>query len=216
MDVLPEDHLLDSDDLDLLQEIMNIAFGRAASDLAEFINLFVVLSVPQIKLISADEVCSTLSSEMDEVKRNVSVVSQEFWGNISGSAVLCFPAETEHELISIMGNSDLDVEFDEISTSLAQETLMELGNILTGACSGKLAALLETTVSYSPPFALVNEPLNDAVEQLGFQESEQILVLKTRFTFEGRDLSGLLLIAEQKASFAGIKKALKKFLEQYE
>jgi len=76
MDVLPEDHLLDSDDLDLLQEIMNIAFGRAASDLAEFINLFVVLSVPQIKLISADEVCSPLSSEMDEVKRNVSVVRQ--------------------------------------------------------------------------------------------------------------------------------------------
>ena len=38
---------------DLLQEIMNIAFGRATSDLAEYIDIFVVLSVPHITLLQA-------------------------------------------------------------------------------------------------------------------------------------------------------------------
>jgi len=216
MNVQIEHHHLTADDLDLLQEIMNIAFGRAAADLAEYINLFVVLSVPQIKLISPDKVNSTLSNELDGLKQNVSAVRQEFWGDLNGSAVLFFPAETENELVSIMGNSDLDVEFDEISTSLAQETLMELGNILIGACSGKIASLLKTTISYSPPFAIVNTPLEEAIEQLGFQESDQILVLKTNFTFEERDLSGLLLIAKQESSFAWIKEALKKLMAQYE
>ena len=207
---------LNSDDLDLLQEIMNIAFGRAASDLAEFIDLFVVLSVPRIKLISKNEVITTLFSELSDLNTNASVVRQEFWGDLNGSAVLFFPAETENELISIMGNSDLDVEFDEISTSLAQESLLELGNILIGACSGKIAELLETHISYSPPFASVNEPVQDAFERMGFDDSDHILVLKTSFTFEGRDRSGILLIAEQKESFTWIKQALEKFMAQYE
>jgi len=211
-----DDQMLTADDLDLLQEVMNIAFGRAAADLAEFINLFVVLSVPNIKLISKDEIRPVLSDELGALHDKVSVVRQEFWGNISGSAVLLFPADTEHELVSVMGNSELDVEFDEISTSLAQETLMELGNILIGACSGKIAELLKTHISYSPPYAIVDEPLEEAVEQLGLHESDQILVLKTNFTFEGRDLSGLMLISEQQDSFEWIKAALVMFMAEYE
>lgn len=178
--------VLNSDDLDLLQEIMNIAFGQAAADLAKNINLFVKLSVPDIKQISVSQISSTLASELKEFNRNVSVVQQEFWGDLSGSAVLFFPAETENELVSLMGNNELSVDFDEISTSLAQETLMELGNILNGACTGRIASLLNTSISYSPPFAMINEPLDDAIEELEFHESDQVLVLQTSFGFEDR------------------------------
>ena len=93
---------------------------------------------------------------------------------------------------------------------------MEVGNILIGACSGKLAEILKTHISYSPPFAMINEPLEQAVEQLGLRESEQMLVLKTSFSFEGRDLSGLMLISEQESSFAWIKAALDLFMTEYE
>jgi chemotaxis protein CheC len=36
-----------------------------------------------------------------------------------------------------------------------EETLMEVGNILVGACIGKIAGLLGDTVAYSPPRVLV-------------------------------------------------------------
>jgi len=157
-----------------------------------------------------------MSSELNSHNQNVSVVCQEFWGDFSGSAVLFFPAEIDNQLISIMGSSDMDVEFDEISTSLAQETLLELGNILIGACSGKIAELLETRISYSPPFAMVDEPLGTALDKLELDDSNHILSLKTDFTFEGRELSGLMLIAGQKSSFAWVKKALERFMAQYD
>jgi len=216
MDIQEKDQTLGAEDLEILQEVMNIAFGRAAADLAKFINIFVKLSVPHISLISKSEISETLRSELEGMDQNVSVVRQDFWGDLTCSAVLFFPAHTENEIISIMGTDELNVEFNEISTSLAQETLLELGNILIGACAGKIAQLLETNVSFSPPFAAINEPMGEAIEQMDIHESDQILSLQTQFSFEERNLSGLLIIAGQKSSFAWIKEALTKFMAQYE
>ena len=216
MDIQEKDQTLGTDDLEILQEVMNIAFGRAAADLAKFINIFVNLSVPHISLISKSEIGSTLHSKLEGMNKNVSVVRQDFWGDLSCSAVLIFPAHTENEIISIMGTNELKVEFNEISTSLAQETLLELGNILIGACAGKIAQLLETNVSFTPPFAVIDEPMGEAIEQMELHESDQILSLQTQFSFEERDVSGILLIAGHKSSFAWIKEALAKFMAQYE
>jgi chemotaxis protein CheC len=214
--VQEKEQTLGADDLELLQEIMNIAFGRAAAELAEHINLFVVLSVPHITLIPKSEIAPTLLGELEGRSQNVSVVRQDFFGDLCCSGVLFFPAQTENEIISIMGNNDLDVEFDEISTSLAQETLLELGNLLIGACAGKIAELLGTKVSFTPPFATVDEPLDSAIEQMEIHDADHVLALKTKFDFEDRNLSGLLLFTEQKNSFEWIKKALNKFMENYE
>ncbi len=50
-----DEKIITSEEIDILQEIMNIAFGTAAAELAEVINIFVELSVPFIRLIPADE-----------------------------------------------------------------------------------------------------------------------------------------------------------------
>jgi len=46
MDYQNQETMITEEETDILQEIMNIAFGRAASDLAEYIDIFVILSVP--------------------------------------------------------------------------------------------------------------------------------------------------------------------------
>ena len=51
---MPE-NTLTNEELEILQEIMNIAFGRATSDLAEIIDVYIKLSVPYVNVLKAVE-----------------------------------------------------------------------------------------------------------------------------------------------------------------
>ena len=48
--------IISDEERDILQEVMNIAFGKASAELAEVIDIYVVLSIPDIKLLQTAEV----------------------------------------------------------------------------------------------------------------------------------------------------------------
>ena len=207
--------LITSAETDLLQEIMNIAFGRAASDLAEFIDIFVVLSVPQIKLLPAYQLPDYINSEiMDYDQDRVSVVEQSFWGKFKGNALLVFPSGTGKRMISLFDGKD---EFFQSDPSLEQEkeTFLEIGNILIGACIGKLAELWGDIATYSPPRVLVEKSLHRVYESI-INPDSMAIVLRTVFSFNEKNISGFMFVLTKQESFAWLKNALHKFLEQYE
>ncbi|HNY51363.1 MAG TPA: chemotaxis protein CheC [Smithella sp.] len=201
---------------DLLQEIMNIAFGRAASDLAEFVDIFVILSVPQIRLLQAFDLPNYINSEiMDYDKDRVSVVEQSFWGKFKGNAFLVFPPGAGKKLISLFdgGTSVLDSDpFQEME----KETFLEIGNILIGACIGKIAELLGDVITYSPPRVVVEKSLHGVVYDNLVDPDNMAIVLRTVFEFNERNVSGFMFILTKQESFVWLKNALHKFLEQYE
>ncbi len=194
---------------------MNIAFGKAAADLAEIINIFVQLSVPMIALVKAVDLPDYLKHEMKSGQR-ISIIEQNFWGEFKGSAFLVFQSGAGKELISLLG-SDLDSSFEAESVEvLERETLMEVGNILIGACVGKVAELLQDVVTYSPPRVIVENNPNDAIPQSLFDPSYTAIVLKTLFCFNERDVNGLLFLVTSQESIGWLKQALSAFMEQYE
>ena len=151
-------HISDEEQ-DILQEIMNIAFGKAAADLAEVINIFVVLSVPDIRIIKAVDLPDYIRTEFSEFG-NISIVEQNFWGESKGNALLIYPAGAGKELISLLGDGG-ELTFESQSSDiLEKETLMEVGNILIGACIGKVAELLKDMVTYSPPRVIIEDQPN--------------------------------------------------------
>lgn len=208
-------YLITSAETDLLQEIMNIAFGRAASDLAEFIDIFVILSVPQIKLLQAYDLPSYINNEiMDYDQDRVSVVEQSFWGKFKGNAFLVFPSGTGKRMISLFDGRDEYFESDP-SHELEKETFLEIGNILIGACIGKLAELLGDVTTYSPPRVLVEKSLHVLYENL-LDPDSMAIVLKTVFEFNEKNISGYMFVLTKQESFGWLKQALHKFLEQYD
>lgn len=208
-------YLITSAETDLLQEIMNIAFGRAASDLAEFIDIFVILSVPQIKLLQAYDLPSYINSEiMDYDQDRVSVVEQSFWGKFKGNAFLVFPPGTGKRMISLFDGRDEYFEADP-SHELEKETYLEIGNILIGACIGKLAELLGDVTTYSPPRVVVEKSLHGVYESL-LDPDSMAIVLRTVFEFNEKNISGYMFVLTKQESFAWLKQALHKFLEQYD
>jgi chemotaxis protein CheC len=199
---------------DLLQEIMNIAFGRAASDLAEYIDIFVILSVPQIKLLQAFDLPTYIKQELRDHDR-VSVVEQNFWGKFKGNAFLVFPSGTGKRIISLFDGENKFFE-SEPTHELEKETFLEVGNILIGACIGKIAELLGDVTTYSPPRVVVENSLRGIVYDNLSEPDNMAIVLRTVFEFNEKNISGYMFIFTKQESFAWLKSALHKFLEQYE
>jgi chemotaxis protein CheC len=206
--------MITAKETDLLQEIMNIAFGRAASDLAEYIDIFVILSVPHIKLLQAFDLPAYINNEIKDYD-NVSVVEQNFWGKFKGNAFLVFPSGTGKRLISMFDGGD-EISKSNPINELEKETFLEIGNILIGACIGKIAELLGDVISYSPPRVVVDKSIRGVVYDNLYDPDNLAIVLRTVFEFNEKNISGYMFILTKQESFAWLKTALHKFLEQYE
>jgi chemotaxis protein CheC len=205
--------MITDEETDTLQEIMNIAFGRAASDLAEYVDIFVILSPPLIKVLQAFDLPSYLNNEIKDYDK-VSVVEQNFWGKFKGNAFLVFPSGTGKRMISLFNSENKFFE-SEPTHELEKETFLEIGNILIGACIGKIAELLGDVTTYSPPRVVVENGLRGVVYDNLSDPDNLAIVLKTVFEFNEKNVSGYMFILTKQESFAWLKTALYKFLEQY-
>jgi len=205
--------MITTEETDTLQEIMNIAFGRAASDLAEYIDIFVVLNPPHIEVLQAFDLPSYLNNELKDYDK-VSVVEQNFWGKFKGNAFLVFPTGTGKRMISLF-NRENKVFESEPTYELEKETFLEIGNILIGACIGKIAELLGDVTTYSPPRVVVENGLRGVVYDNLSDPDNLAIVLRTVFEFNDKNVSGFMFILTKQESFAWLKTALSKFLEQY-
>lgn len=206
--------MITAEETDILQEIMNIAFGRAAADLAECIDIFVLLSTPDIKLLQASDLPAYVSSELQAFDK-VSVVEQNFWGKFKGSAFLFFPSGAGRRMVSLFDGGDKFLESEPIH-ELEKETFLEIGNILIGACIGKIAELLGDVSTYSPPRVLVEKSQHDIVSNSLIAPDNVAIVLRTVFEFNEKNISGYLFIVTKQESFAWLKSALNKYVEQFE
>lgn len=193
---------------------MNIAFGKAAADLAEVINIFVVLSIPDIQILKAQDLPSYLQKQVG-AHDHLTIIEQNFWGDFKGSAFLAFHANAGRELISLFGDDSENLGSESID-GLEKETLMEVGNILIGACVGKLSELLGDSVTYSPPRVVTENKADGAIPSRIFESHSSAIVLKTTFCFNERNVDGFMFLVTSNESLMWLKKSLATFMEQYE
>jgi len=200
---------------DALQEIMNIGFGRAAADLAEIINLHVILSVPHIAVLQSDEVISYIHKQIPDTT-DMSMITQFFSGKFNGGSFLVFPHGEGRKLLRIFDgemallgeNYDIDV--------LEKETLVEVGNIIIGACVGKIAEMLGDVVSYAPPRFFSQDQIFETLDDVLNGSDSFAILFKTVFNFEQYNVSGYLFLVSQQSIMPWLKQAIAEFLGPYE
>lgn len=200
---------------EILQEVMNIAFGKATADLAEVVDIFVELSVPKIEVISSSKVKHYIENATTDLD-SIDMVKQHFWGRFKGVAILIMSSESGRTLLSIVqGDSEDSFDADPLST-LKKEALLEIGNILIGACIGKLTEILGDVVTYSPPVVVTENSNNSAVPEDVFAPDTSAIILKTVFGFEKKNVTGFLFLVTSDESIKWLKTALTDFMGQYE
>ena len=199
---------------DALQEIMNIGFGRAAADLAEIIDLHVMLSVPYIAIIKADQLVSFLYEELSE-STDLSMITQFFYGRFTGSSFLVFPHGERRKLLSVFSDELPEQSEYEGSEVLERETLMEIGNLIMGACIGKVAELLGDVVSYDPPRFFAHDQVQETIITLTHNSDCFAIVFKNVFGFDQYNVNGYQFMICRYSTMPWLKQAIARFMAPY-
>ena len=195
-------------ELDALTELVNIGVSRAAASLREMVGEQVHLSVPNVKLVSRAEAVAVLHAR--EPSRLVAV-HQVFEGDITGRALLIFPATNSLELVRAVTGGELPLE-DIIE--LEQEALAETGNIILNGCLGTIANMLQRSLKMSLPEIVRGE----APTLLEFaptpEQGDVVMFLYINFVVRERDIRGYVAMLMDMPSLAALKVLLAEFIER--
>ena len=206
--------ILGDEERDILQEIMNIGFGSAAADLSGVIDLYVQLSVPTVNVVHATELTGYIEREIPN-SHEITFIEQNYWSRFKGMALLAFTSGAGKTLLGLLGDMDKHAFESDPMRILERETLMEVGNILVGACVGKVAELLGDVVTYSPPRILFGDISDANVSRTLFRPGNCVIILQTVFHFGNQDVQGYLFLVTSQESVGWLRQALQAFMSQY-
>lgn len=204
---------LSEDQRDCLQEVVNVAMGQAGDSLARFLEVFIHLSVPRIRLVQRDELHSELETMVGGPSVRVSGVTQGFYQmdsgkGIRGEAIVVFTDSSFKEL------ADLLAYDGELSVEAEKELLLDVTNILNGACLNGVGEQIEADLGFSPPTIL-----GQHVQVCNLLEHEKVnwdhaLLVEISYTLEDRSFSCTMFLLMPGESIAVVKAALDRLLEE--
>lgn len=170
------------------QEIANVGMGQAADLLARLLRVFIELPIPQVRKVASNQLRQLIASVVPV--GTASVVSQGFiGGGVSGEALL------------FIGEADLDdlahlIELqDDINAGSQLDLLMEISNILIGACMAGFAEQLDLKFSMGHP-ALLGRAIGVSEVQLkpSSREGEQLMTIEIRYGIRDQHIHCSLLL----------------------
>jgi len=138
---------LSADLRDCYQEVANVAMGRAGDLLARLLDVFVQLPIPNVNFIEISELSMALKAV--EASESTSGICQGFISaGISGEALLILNDSSFKDVASLM-----NYQYDE-DDGTELELLMDLANVLIGACLKGISEQLDIDFSQGHPVVL--------------------------------------------------------------
>lgn len=150
------------------QEIANVGMGQAADLLARLLGVFIELPIPKVRRINSGQLSQLVQDGISP--SSVSVVTQGFVSaGVSGEAML-FIEETDLDSLA-----QLVAQQGDINSGRRLDLLMEVSNILIGACMAGFAEQLDLKFSMGHP-VLLGQALDVADLPLKSNSSEEQLM----------------------------------------
>jgi len=191
--------MLTSIQKDVLTEILNIQIGAAANILSEMVDQKVILSVPELELVTG----STL--ELDGVKyqqiadmTDAIATTISFEGEFNGTSAIVIPQDKASSLVNVCLGGDPDQDIDVLSHEYA-DVIKEISNIILNSLLGELGNIMDVKLTYTSLQVGSSIELLDARDTL--PQDPKILVLYTSFFLTNSQVRGVVLIALSPASY---------------
>lgn len=191
-------------DFDVLTEIGNIGAGNAVTALSQMINTKVDMYVPQVKMLSFQELAEILGGE----ETLVAGIMLSLEDDVEGSMLFMLEADNAHKLVSQLMGSPMGEE--DTFTEIEQSALMELGNIITGAYLSAISKMTNLVISPSVPYLAVDMAgaiLSVPAIEFG-KLGDQALLIESKFRDDDVDISGYFIMIPTLESYDSILKAL--------
>lgn len=202
-----EELFLTEEQTDALQEITNIAMGRAGAQLAQILDTFIKLSVPRINIIQSSSVSSNILNMIGS-KSAATAIRQSFNGSLSGEAMVVYDQHGCRNLADLMGYDGV------IDRTSERELLLDVGNVLVGACLNGVADLLGASLVYSAPTIMAENVEVDKLINIKQITWNYALLVEVHFTLEIRDFTCHLLTLMPEESILRLQLAIDAFMEK--
>jgi chemotaxis protein CheC len=191
---------------DALAEIVNMGVSRAATSLRQMVGEQVLLSVPQVEIMSRETAARMLTA--DDAAKLVAV-QQSFEGPFAGRALLIFPEAQSIELVrAVVGaeHSLIDViDFEE-------EALAETGNVILNACLATMANVLHRTVSMSLPSVIRGNGAKLFQPKSTPAADDVVMFLIIDFAIRNREIRGFIALLMDLPAIAALREIVRDFI----
>lgn len=195
-----KDITLTEDEKDVLQELMNVAYGNATAVVADMLDAFASLSIPKIEVMKTDELLEEFLKLKDS---SYFFCTQAFIGDFAGESAFFIDEESARNL-----SHHLEVEDDED----LDDAILELTNILTSSLTTRLVQEMDSQVTYALP-SISKIPLNELATNKTLQHYPQVIVIDTELNFKEQKIKGEIFILTKDGSIEWLKKKLNSILE---
>lgn len=177
---------------DCYQEIANVAMGRAGDLLARLLNVFVMLPIPNVNLIEVSEINMALTAVN---KESISGVCQGFISSgIAGEALLLVNDSGFKDIAELMGREPPQTEQAEL------EVLMDMSNVLIGACLKGISEQLDIDFSQGHPMVLGQHCKVDELISTSSSGWKRTLAIEISYGIENHPIKcDLLLLFTEKS-----------------
>ena len=189
------------DEQDVLQELMNIAYGNATAVVAEMLEVFATLSIPKIKVMQTQKLLEEFSNKKDS---SYYFSTQAFIGEFNGETAFFINEESANNL-----SKHLELESDED----LNDAILELTNVLTSSLTTRLAQEMDTEVSFALP-TISKIPLSEMNDVQTFKQYSQVIVIETELNFIDQKINADIFILTKDGSIQWLKQRLNNILEE--
>jgi chemotaxis protein CheC len=206
---------LTDDQRDALQEITNIAMGQAGASLAGILDTFVNLSVPRINILEVVQVAASIGKLVGHDKE-VTAVRQSFQGYLRGEAIVIYGQDGCTDLADLMGyDEDLD-------GAAEQELLLDVANVLVGACLGGISEQLRgivdqpgTELSFCAPSIMAECAPVDTLINPDNLSWTHALLMEVNFTLEERNFISHIVMLMPEDAIEKVRGVLDQFIASF-
>jgi chemotaxis protein CheY-P-specific phosphatase CheC len=180
------------DKLDAFREMANVAMGRAGENLARLLNKFVDLPIPNVSIVHANELSMMLTNI--DAEQRVSAVSKGFVSSaIKGESLIIFNDANVSAIQQLLGTEHTQSQHDK-GDGAEIEAIMDVSNIIIGACLNALSEQLQLKFTHNTPILLgIHCGLDDIVNN-NITRWEKVLVVEIAYAVSSENIDFELLL----------------------
>ena len=191
------------DQLDCLQEICNIAMGRAADAVARQYGVYVLLSVPATRIVPAQEFAGALNSY--QADDQICAATQLFESSrpglpLSGLGMVMF---SESSLLDLKSLARVPLTEPELVTKTCR--------LLAQTCLDALSSQWQLGFQCQPPAVIANNRVAAICESLT-ADWQQVLAVEINYRIKDREFNGNLLLLFPNQAIAAMAECLDELL----
>jgi chemotaxis protein CheC len=175
---------------DILREIINIGLAKAADSFATIARDKVFLSVPDVQIVSPEE----MAMVMPAGNRSDAVIQSDIKGELNGKTFILFPEAQSTYLADVCIGPVTN--FKGNYPAMRRSLLLEISNMLTGSIVTQLANIFRVNIYGSAPVAVpfgVRKSFIDLISDFPVFKPF-ILTVNTQFVNTGRMVELPLII----------------------